>query len=132
MGEGLVDLVIAHRGEHRAGGRARAQGGEAPLGTSVVGLQVDRGDRLDSRALPLAEMAQGDEVIGQRLVLIGGPGPHAVGELGLVDQVVLEGEQSEEQVAIGGGHGKLRGEIGHARKVSRQRERPGFHSEYQS
>ena len=109
VGEGLLDLGVAHRGEHRAGGGAGGDGGEAPLGAAVVGLQVDRGDGLDSRALRLGEVPQGDEVVGQRLGLVGGPGPNAVGELGLVDQAGLQGEQSEEQVAIGGGHGLLRG-----------------------
>ncbi len=108
MGEGLPGLGAAHRGEHGAGGGAGSDGGEAALGLAVVGLEVDRGDGLDSRALPVGEVAERDEVIGQRLGVVGGPSPQAVRELVLVDQAILEGEQSEEQVAIVGGHGVLR------------------------
>ena len=110
VGEGLLDLGVADRGEHRAGGGAGGDGGEAPLGAAVVRLEVDR-----------AMASTAGRCVWRR----GGPGRrggrpasgpcrcvqarNAVDELVLVDQAVLQGEQSEEQVAIGGGHGVLRG-----------------------
>ena len=53
------------------------------------------------------EVAAGDEVVGQRPGLVAGPGLEGGDELVLVDQAVLQGEQAEEQVAVGGdgGHG---------------------------
>ncbi len=131
MGERLLDIGVAHRGEHCPGRGAGADGGEASLSAAVVGLDVDRGDGLDSRALPLVEVPERDEVFGQRLGFVGGPGPHAVGELVLVDQAVLEGEQSEEQVAIGVGHEVLRGKSVTCR-ARRQRESPGLCSDDRS
>ena len=38
--------------------------------------------------------------------LVAGPGLEGGDELGLVDQAVLQGEQAEEQVMVGGVHGK--------------------------
>ena len=47
------------------------------------------------------------QVVGQRPALVAGPGLEGGDELPLVDHAVLECEQTEEQVAIGGdgGHG---------------------------
>ena len=55
------------------------------------------------------EVAAGDEVVGQGPGLVAGPGLEGGDELGLVDQAVLQGEQAEEQVAVGGdgGHGAI-------------------------
>ena len=62
-----------------------------------------RGDQgLDGGAVVGVEVAAGDEVVGQRPGLVAGPGLEGGDELGLVDQAVLEGEQAEEQVAVGG------------------------------
>ena len=54
------------------------------------------------------EVAAGGEVVGQGPGLVAGPGVEGGDELALVDQAVLEGEQAEEQVAVGGdgGHGR--------------------------
>jgi hypothetical protein len=44
----------------------------------------------------------GGEVLGQGPVLVAGPGPEGVDELVLVDHAILEGDDSEELVAVGG------------------------------
>ena len=58
-------------------------------------------------ALVGVEVATGGEVLGQGPGLVAGPGLEGGDELDLVDQAVLQGEQAEEQVVVGGdgGHG---------------------------
>ena len=68
-------------------------------------MQGDQG--LDRGTLLGVEVAAGDEVVGQGPGLVAGPGLEGGDELALVDQAVLQGEQAEEQVAVGG-HGRLR------------------------
>ena len=65
-------------------------------------LEVQRDQRLDGGALLGVEVAAGDEVVGQGPGLVAGPGLEGGDELALVDQAVLQGEQAEEQVAVGG------------------------------
>src|SRR5262249_31490638 len=69
----------------------------------LLHVQADHG--LDAGALVVVEVTAGGEVLGQGAGLIAGPGLEGGDELALVDQAVLEGEQSEEQVAFGGGGG---------------------------
>ena len=91
-------------GQALAGGAAGGEGGQALLGVAAVLLEV-RGDQgLDGGPLVGVEVAAGDQVVGQRPGLVAGPGLEGGDELGLVDQAVLQGEQAEEQVAVGG-HG---------------------------
>ena len=52
------------------------------------------------------EVTSGDELVGQAPGLVAGPGLEGGDELALVDQAVLKREQSEEEMAVGGGgHG---------------------------
>ena len=69
---------------------------------------------LDAGALVGVEVAAGDEVVGQGPGLVAGPGLEGGDELALVDQAVLQGQQAEEQVAVGGdgGHGRASGRAG--------------------
>ena len=59
------------------------------------------------------EVAAADQVVGQRPGLVAGPGLEGGDELALVDQAVLQREQAEEQVAVGGdgGHGAASREV---------------------
>src|SRR2546425_375886 len=51
------------------------------------------------------EAAAGGEVVGQGMALVAGPGLEGGDELDLIDQAVLQREQSEEEVTVGfGGH----------------------------
>ena len=70
-------------------------------------LQVQADNGLDTGALVGVEVAAGGDVLGQGPGLVEGPGLKGGNELALVDQTVLQGQQREEQVAIGGegGHG---------------------------
>jgi hypothetical protein len=52
----------------------------------------------------------GDEMVGQRRRLFGGPGMEGGDELGLLDQAGLKGEQSEEEMSVSdSGHGRAPG-----------------------
>jgi len=59
--------------------------------------------RLDAGALRGVEVPARGEIVGQRPAAVAGPGPEGGDELVLVDQAILQGEQSEEQVAVGTG-----------------------------
>src|SRR4051812_39985514 len=50
------------------------------------------------------KVPQGDQMVGERLRLVAGPGVERGDELRLLDQAGLEGEQAEEEMAVGG-HG---------------------------
>ena len=103
----VLDRRVADGGERLAGGPAGGDGGEALLGVAAVLLQVQPDHGLDAGALVGVEVAAGGEVLGQGPGLVAGPGLEGGDELALVDQAVLQGEQAEEQVAVGGdgGHG---------------------------
>ena len=51
------------------------------------------------------QVTPGDELVGKASRFVTGPGLKGEHELALVDQAVLKREQSEEEVAVGGGHG---------------------------
>jgi hypothetical protein len=108
-----------------------------PLGEEpdLVGVEVDLGDRRPStstvpcspvrlretirpwgRAWRFRAQSSGkgrrggaatDEVVGQGATLVERPGLEGGDELALVNQAVLQGQQAEEEVAVGGegGHG---------------------------
>ena len=90
------------RVERPAGMAARLFSASPPC---FLRCSADQG--LDRGALVGVEVAAGDEVVGQRPGLVAGPGLEGGDELALVDQAVLQGEQAEEEVAVGGdgGHG---------------------------
>jgi hypothetical protein len=68
---------------------------------------MDLGQRIQQRLLGARQVAAGFEVIGQAPGLVAGPGLEGGDELALVDQAVLEREQTEEEMSVGGGgHGK--------------------------
>ena len=86
----------------RRGSAARLLSASPPCFFEVPG---DQG--LDGGAVVGVEVAAGDEVVGQGAGLVERPGLEGGHELALVDQAVLQGQQAEEQVAVGGdgGHG---------------------------
>ncbi len=101
------DLGVVEPGQaapRRAGG---GEGGEALPRVAAVLSQVQADHRLDAGLLVGVEVAAGGEVLGQGPGLVASPGLESGDELALVDQADLEGEQAEEQVAVGsaGGHG---------------------------
>ena len=64
------------------------------------------------------EIAPADQVFGQRSIFLERPGLEGSDKLGLVDHPVLKGDQAEEQVAVGVGHG------GNPRSVGRSSRLP--------
>jgi hypothetical protein len=94
-------------------------GRQAPLPITVLG-HVQVRHRLDDSPLGLVEMSEDDEMVGQATGLVERPGLEAGHKLALVNQPILEGKQSKEQVAVGGdgGHGKGFPRIGHGSQTS--------------
>src|SRR5262249_16956874 len=73
-------------------------------------LQMQRDHCLNHAALIGIEVSASDEMIGDRPRLIACPRLKSCNELALVDQSILQSEQSKQQVPVGGGHGScLRG-----------------------
>jgi hypothetical protein len=98
----VLDRGVADGRERLAGGAAGADGGEAPLHVAAVLLEVAGDEGFDGRAVVGLEVAATDEVVGQGAGLVAGPGLEGGHELPLVDEADLEGEQSEEEVVLGG------------------------------
>jgi hypothetical protein len=86
-----------------AGGAAGRDGGQTLISVAAVFLQVPRHQGLDGRSVVDVEVAQRNEVVGQRARLVEGPGLEGGDELALVDQTDLEGQHPEEQVTRGVG-----------------------------
>ena len=70
---------------------------------------MNLGERFQQRPLSAAQVASGFQVVGQAPGLIQGPFLETSQELALVDDPVLQREQPEEEVAVGGGDGKAPG-----------------------
>ena len=94
--------------------RARLSRVDLPAGTAArlfstsppCCFQVDVDQRLQQRRLGVGQVAPGFEVVGQALGLVERPGLEGGDELALVDEAVLKREQSEQEMAVGGGgHG---------------------------
>ena len=96
------DVGVAEVSEALAGGLAGGDGGEAPLHVAAVGLHVHGRQGLDGGSLGGIQVPQRDQVIGEGSRLVAGPGVERGDELRLLDQAGLQGEQAEEEVAVGG------------------------------
>ncbi len=72
-----------------------------------MGLEVDRDEPLEQCPPGGIEVAAGFEVVGQAAGLVEGPGLEGGHELALVDDPILQREESEEEMTVGiGGHGE--------------------------
>src|SRR5262249_34048397 len=89
--------------------RADAESGQGLLDGAAVLPQVAGDQRLDGRPAVGVEGAAAGEMFGQRTSRIAAPVPGRGGEVVLVDQLGLQGEQSKEPVAVGAraGHGSI-------------------------
>ena len=107
MPEGRLDVRAAGVRETFASRAPDGQDGKAFTGVAAEGLEVEAGDGLDGGAARGIEVAEVDKVVGQGSALVASPGGECREQRPLVDQAVLQGEQTEEEVAIGidGGHG---------------------------
>ena len=91
-------------GQALAGRFAGRHSGEALLDVAPMRFQVDLGQRLQQRPLGTGQVAASFQVVGQALGLVERPGLEGGDKLALVDQAVLQGEQSEKEMAFSGGH----------------------------
>ena len=81
---------------------------------------------LDGRAIVAVQIAAGYQMVGQSRGLVAGPSLKGGDEGTLVDQAVLQREQSEEEVAVrGGGHDLAANIVGRAGGGSCLRGRHG-------
>ena len=105
MAERPLDIRVAEPGQTFAGRLAGRHSGEAFFDVAVL-LDVQGDDRVEAGAGVGVQVTPGDELVGQALGLVAGPGLEGGDELALVDQPVLKSEQSEQEMAVrGGGHG---------------------------
>ena len=110
VAERRLDLRVANPRQalpRRLAGRNR---GQALLHVAAVGFQVNLGQRFQQRPPGAGQVAAGFQVVGQAPGLVERPGLEGGHELALVDDPVLKREQSEEEMAVGGGgHGEAPG-----------------------
>ena len=71
-------------------------------------LQVPGHQRFNDGPVVGVEMAHGDEVLDERPALVERPGLEGPDEPGLVDQAILQGEQTDEEIAVGIGQAMTR------------------------
>ena len=89
-------LGLADSGERRACGWYCGDSGEASLGAAAVLFQVPGHQRLDDGPVVGVEMAHGDQVLGQGPALVERPGLEGSDWPCLVNQAILQSEQTEE------------------------------------
>ncbi len=106
-GDDAIEVEVADGGERLAGGGSGGHGREAAGRVAAVLPQVQADHGLDAESLVVVEVAAPDEVVGQGASPVAGPGLEGGDELPLVDEAVLECEQTEEQVALGGDGGHV-------------------------
>ena len=95
------------------------------MAVAAVLLEVAGHQRLDGGPVLRVEVAAGEEVLGQRACPVAGPGLEGGDEGALVDQSVLKREQSEQEMAVGGGgHGVVSIVVGRAGAGPGLRGRP--------
>jgi hypothetical protein len=75
--------------------------GQARLDVAAVAVEAAAQDALDLGAVVRGQPAALDEQVGQGHALAGGPGGAGLGEAVAVEQVELEGDDAEQQVAVG-------------------------------
>ena len=97
----MLKIGVAQRHERFPGGRASRHGGEAPPRIPVL-LQVKAHHRQDAQALLAVHVPASNEMIAQRPAPVAGPRLKGGDELHLVNQAVLQREQPEEKIVIGG------------------------------
>jgi hypothetical protein len=68
-------------------------------------LDMEGDQGLNDGPLVGVQVAAGQQVLGQVSLLVASPGLEGGDELDLIDQAVLQREQPEEEMAVGGGHG---------------------------
>src|SRR5262249_40052976 len=99
--QGAAEVRVADPGEALLGGATGGEGGQALLEVAAVLLEVEGGQGLEGGPLGVVEVTAADQEIGKQSILGAAPGLEGGDELALIDQPVLQGEQAEEQIALG-------------------------------
>jgi len=99
MGEGVFHIGIANARQALAGRAADGDRGQALRRIAPVPGDVCSSQALQERPMRRVKVAERDKVFGQWPGLVAGPSVERGDQLRLVNQAVLEREQSEEQVA---------------------------------
>ena len=91
MVERRPDVQSAKLSQARAGEAVGGNGGEALLHVTVD-LDMKSREALEQGPLPGGQVAQGNQMLGQRSRLIALPGARRLGELSLFDQAVMDSQ----------------------------------------
>ena len=109
--ERRVDLRAANPSQALSRRLAGRDGGHAFLHVAAVGVQVDLDKPFQQHSLGPVQVTARFQVVGQTVRLIQRPDLKCGHELALVDDPILQREQSEEEMAVGGGvHGAAPGQ----------------------
>ena len=100
VAEGVLDVRIGDVGQHAPGGLLGGRH-EALVGVAAVLLEPAFEEVIQMRPIIRCDPATLREQVGKRLRLAAGPGRASLDELVRADQVTLEGQHAEQQVAIG-------------------------------
>jgi hypothetical protein len=126
VAERVVDVGIAQSRQAVARGFAGRYGCEALLHVASVGFQMNLDESFEQAAPGPGQVAAGFQVVGQAPGLLERPRLERRDELTLVDDAVLQREQSEEQIAVGrGSHGEAPKSGGQSGAGPSLRGRPG-------
>ncbi len=82
------------------GRRPGRDGGQALLGAAAMLLEVPRDQRLNRASIVGVQIAPGHKMLGQWPLFLESPGLKGRDELRLVDQPILQSEQTEKETAI--------------------------------
>ena len=97
-----IDVRVAEIRQALPRGLAGRDGRQALLDVAAVGLEMDIDEGLDQGPLGRGQLPALLEVVGQTPGFIQRPGLEGEHELGLVDDAVLERQQSEQELSIRG------------------------------
>jgi hypothetical protein len=121
VGEAGVEFGVGQPvqlGTHRVGGAPGGQGRQAALGVAAVLAQVLLDQGVQHGPLVLRQGGLALEDVAQGLAFVQDPGVHAGDELVAADEVQLQRQDAEQQVAVGRGalgcvgHGQSAGGVG--------------------
>ncbi len=105
MAERRLEIRVAQTRQAFLRRFARGDQREALLKVAVVGLKMCRHQPVQKLASGAAQVAAGFEMIGQPASFVERPGLKGGDKLNLIDESVLKGEQSEQQMSVrGAGH----------------------------
>jgi hypothetical protein len=94
MSQGTLDIRVVEPTQGVITRGVDREDRQTPLSVAVLG-DLQAGDYVDGGLLGVIEVTEGDKMVGQRSALIERPSLEGGHELNLIDQPILEREQSE-------------------------------------